>query len=591
MKKTGIFGQLLIWRIKHIQDRHFVIFLSFIIGILSGLAGVLLKDLVYYTHYFMTNGFDFKAINYMYFAYPMFGIILTVLFLKYVVKDNIDHGVSKILYAISKNNGVIKTHNTYSSMIGSSLTVGFGGSVGLEAPIVLTGSAIGSSLGSLFRLHYKTIILLIGCGSAGAIAGIFKAPIAGVIFAIEVLMLDLTMVTLIPLLIAAVTGSTIAFFLMGKDVVFSFQVDTPFIFTEIPFFILLGIFSGFVSLYFTRATMLTERKFKEIKNPVLRIGMGGAIIGTLIFIFPSLFGEGYEALLDILNGNGENIINQTIFSNLTGNNWLFLLVLLMIMFFKVIAMAVTTGSGGVGGVFAPTLFMGGVAGFFVARLINFVSSFKLNESVFSLVGMAGVMAAVMHAPLTAIFLIAEITGGYELFPQLIITATMAYLTIIYFEPHSIYTKRLAMRGELMTHDKDKAVLSMMKVEKLIEKNFKTIHPKATLGDLVKAIEGSSRNIFPVVDEENNFYGIVFMDNIRNIIFQPELYEKTYIAELMFMPETLVDPDESMEEVAKKFQQSGKFNLAVIKDGKYVGFVSRAKVFSSYRSLLKDFSDD
>ena len=495
------------------------------------------------------------------------------------------------MYGISKDNGIIKTHNTYSSMIGSSLTVGFGGSVGLEAPIVLTGSAIGSNLGRLFRLHYKTIILLIGCGSAGAIASIFKAPIAGVIFAIEVLMLDLTMVTLIPLLIAAVTGSTIAYFLMGKDVVFSFQVDTPFIFTEIPFFILLGIFAGFVSLYFTRATMFTEQKFKKIKNPVLRIGLGGAIIGTLIFIFPSLFGEGYEALMDILDGKGENIINQTIFSNLTGNNWLFLVVLLMILFFKVIAMAATTGSGGVGGVFAPTLFMGGVSGFFVARLINLVSSFKVNESVFSLVGMAGVMAGVMHAPLTAIFLIAEITGGYELFPQLIITATISYLTIIYFEPHSIYTKRLAMRGELMTHDKDKAVLSMMKVEKLIEKNFKTIHPKATLGDLVKAIEGSSRNIFPVVDDDNNFFGIVFMDNIRNIIFQPELYEKTYVAELMFMPETTVCPDESMEDVAKKFQQSGKFNLAVLKDGKYLGFVSRARVFSSYRSLLKDFSDD
>jgi CIC family chloride channel protein len=591
MKKTGIFGQLLIWRVKNIQDRHFVIFLSFFIGIFSGLAGVLLKDLVYYTHNFMTNGFDFKAINYMYFAYPMFGIILTVLFLKYLVKDNIDHGVSKILYGISKDNGIIKTHNTYSSMIGSSLTVGFGGSVGLEAPIVLTGSAIGSNLGRLFRLHYKTIILLIGCGSAGAIASIFKAPIAGVIFAIEVLMLDLTMVTLIPLLIAAVTGSTIAYFLMGKDVVFSFQVDTPFIFTEIPFFILLGIFAGFVSLYFTRATMFTEQKFKKIKNPVLRIGLGGAIIGTLIFIFPSLFGEGYEALMDILDGKGENIINQTIFSNLTGNNWLFLVVLLMILFFKVIAMAATTGSGGVGGVFAPTLFMGGVSGFFVARLINLVSSFKVNESVFSLVGMAGVMAGVMHAPLTAIFLIAEITGGYELFPQLIITATISYLTIIYFEPHSIYTKRLAMRGELMTHDKDKAVLSMMKVEKLIEKNFKIIHPKATLGDLVKAIEGSSRNIFPVVDDDNNFFGIVFMDNIRNIIFQPELYEKTYVAELMFMPETIVGPDESMEDVEKKFQQSGKFNLAVLKDGKYLGFVSRARVFSSYRSLLKDFSDD
>lgn len=495
------------------------------------------------------------------------------------------------MYGISKDNGIIKPHNTYSSMIGSSLTVGFGGSVGLEAPIVLTGSAIGSNLGRLFRLHYKTIILLIGCGSAGAIASIFKAPIAGVIFAIEVLMLDLTMVTLIPLLIAAVTGSTIAYFLMGKDVVFSFQVDTPFIFSEIPFFILLGIFAGFVSLYFTRATMFTEQKFKKIKNPVLRIGFGGAIIGTLIFIFPSLFGEGYEALMDILDGKGENIINQTIFSNLTGNNWLFLIVLLMILFFKVIAMAATTGSGGVGGVFAPTLFMGGVSGFFVARLINLVSSFKVNESVFSLVGMAGVMAGVMHAPLTAIFLIAEITGGYELFPQLIITATISYLTIIYFEPHSIYTKRLAMRGELMTHDKDKAVLSMMKVEKLIEKNFKTIHPKATLGDLVKAIEGSSRNIFPVVDDKNNFFGIVVMDNIRSIIFQPELYEKTFVTELMFMPETTVGPDESMEDVAKKFQQSGKFNLAVLKDGKYLGFVSRARVFSSYRSLLKDFSDD
>ncbi len=591
MKKSGIFGNLLIWRIKNIPDRQFIIFLSLVIGIISGLAGVLLKNLVYYTHYFMTNGFDFKAINYMYFAYPMFGIILTVLFVKYVVKDNIDHGVSKILYAISKKNGVLKPHNTFSSIIGSSLTVGFGGSVGLEAPIVLTGSAIGSNLGRIFRLNYKTIILLIACGSAGAIAGIFKAPIAGVVFAIEVLMLDLTMATLIPLLIAAVTGSTVAFFLMGKDVVFSFHVETPFLFTEIPYFILLGIFAGFVSLYFTRATMFFEQKFKNISNPVIRIFSGGAILGLLIFIFPSLFGEGYEALMDILNGKGENIINQTIFSNLTGNNWLFLLVLLMILIFKVLAMAATTGSGGVGGIFAPTLFMGGVSGFFVARFSNLVSSFKVNESVFSLVGMAGVMAAVMHAPLTAIFLIAEITGGYELFPQLIITATIAYLTIMYFEPHSIYTKRLASRGELMTHDKDKAVLSMMHLEKLIEKNFKTIHPEATLGELVKAIEGSSRNVFPVVDDENNFFGIVFMDNIRHIIFQPELYEKTYISELMFMPETTINPDETMEEVAKKFQQSGKFNLAVIQDGKYLGFLSRARVFSSYRNLLKDFSDD
>lgn len=591
MKKSGLFGKILIWRMRNIPGRQFVIFLSFIIGILSGLAAVLLKNLVYYTHYFMTNGYDFNAINYMYFAYPMFGIILTVLFVKYLVKDNIGHGVSKILYAISKNNGVIKSHNTYSSMIGSSLTIGFGGSVGLEAPIVLTGSAIGSNLGRLFRLNYKTIILMIGCGSAGAIAGIFKAPIAGVIFAIEVLMIDLTMTTLIPLLIAAVTGSTIAFFLMGDDVVFSFQVITPFIFKEIPYFVLLGIFSGLVSLYFTRSTMYIERKFGNIKHSTLRILIGGAILGSLIFVFPSLFGEGYEALMDILQGKGENIINQSIFSGSSENQWLFLLILLLILFFKVIAMSVTTGSGGVGGVFAPSLFMGGVTGFFVARFINVVSSFKVNESIFSLVGMAGIMAGVMHAPLTAIFLIAEITGGYQLLPQLIITATIAYLTIMYFEPHSIYTKRLALRGELMTHDKDKAVLSMMHVGKLIEKNFKTIHPESKLSDLIQVIAGSSRNIFPVVDEENNFFGIVFMDNIRHIMFQPELYEKTYVSELMFMPEITVSPDESMEAVAKKFQQSGKFNLVVLQDGKYLGFVSRARVFSSYRSLLKNFSDD
>lgn len=591
MKNKGLWTRLLVWRIKHIKDRQFVIFLSFVIGILSGLAAIILKNLVHYVHYFMTNGFDFKQENFMYLAYPLLGILLTVLFVRYVVKDQLGHGVSRILYAISKRNGMIRPHNTYSSMIGSSLTIGFGGSVGLEAPIVLTGSAIGSNLARLFHLNYKTIILMIGCGSAGAIAGIFKAPIAGVVFAIEVLMLDLTMTSLIPLLISAVTGATVAYFLLGKGVLFYFAVSTPFILNEIPFFILLGIITGLASLYFTRATMRIEGYFSKIKNTYLRVVAGGAILGLLIFIFPSLFGEGYEALMDILNGQGENIINQSIFKGFIENKWLFLFLLILIIVFKVIATSSTTGSGGVGGIFAPSLFLGGVTGFFTARLINTVSGYSVSESNFSLVGMAGMMAGVMHSPLTAIFLIAEITGGYELFPPLIITATISYLTIMYFEPHSIYTKRLAMRRELMTHNKDKAVLSMMSAGKLIERNFKTIHPDATLRELVDVISNSSRNIFPVVDQDNTFHGIIFLDHIRDIIFRPDLYDTTYVRDLMFMPEVTIDPGESMEDVAQKFQQSGKFNLVVLKDGKYLGFISRARVFSSYRKLLRSISED
>lgn len=591
MKKKGMLGKFLIWRIRSIDNRNFIILLSFIVGILSGFSAVLLKNLVYYTHYFMTNGFKFSENNYMYFAYPGIGILLTVVFVKLFVKDNLGHGVSRILYSISKNNGIIKPHNTYSSMISSSLTVGFGGSVGLEAPITLTGSAIGSSLANLFRLNYKTLVLMIGCGSAGAIAGIFKAPIAGVLFAIEVLMLDLTMATLIPLLISAVTGATVAFFFMGKGVLFSFDVITPFILKEIPFFILLGIFSGFVSIYFTRGTMYIEGLFQKSGKTYFKILAGGVILGLLIFIFPSLFGEGYEALMDIMNGKGENIINQSIFSNLIEKKWLFLILLLLILFFKVIAMAVTTASGGVGGVFAPSLFMGGVTGFFIARTINTMSTYQVSESNFSLVGMAGIMAGVMHSPLTAIFLIAEITGGYELLPPLIITATIAYLTIMYFEPHSIYTKKLAMRGELITHHKDKAVLAMMKIDKLLETNFLTIRPDATLGDLVKLISTSSRNLFPVTDKDNKFLGLIVMDHIRDIMFKPEVYETTSVRDLMFMPETIVSPDDPMELIAKKFQTSGKFNLVVINDGKYLGFISRARVFSAYRNLLKDFSDD
>ncbi|MBC8486975.1 MAG: chloride channel protein [Bacteroidetes bacterium] len=591
MHLQKIINHFITWQVRKIKPHQLILILSLVIGLLSGFAAVILKNTVHYTFYFITRGFQFEKENFLYLALPLIGIFLTVLFVKYFIKKDIGHGVSRILYAISKKNGILEPHNTYSSMIGSTLTIAFGGSVGLESPIVLTGSAIGSNLGRLFHLNHKTLIVLIGCGAAGAIAGIFKSPIAAVVFAIEVLMIDLTLSTMIPLLISSVSGATIAYFLSGRSVLFSFELIDPFFLKHIPAFIILGIFTGLVSVYFTRMTMFIESMFGKAKNTYKKLVFGGIILGILIFVFPSLFGEGYEILQEVLNSRGEDLINEGLFYSLKDKTWFLLLIIFLILVFKAVATAVTTGSGGVGGVFAPSLFMGGLAGFFAAKILNLLPFVEVSESNFALVGMAGMMSGVMHAPLTGIFLIAEITGGYELLTPLIITATISYLTIKYFEPHSIYAKRLAQRGELLTHHKDKAMLSLMKVDKLIETNFNAVNLEDTLGDFVKIVAKSQRNVFPVIDEENNFFGVIFINDIRNIIFNRELYETTYMRDLMYMPDILVDPGESMEDVAKKFSESGHFNLPVIKDGKYKGFVSRAMVFSTYRKLLKEFSDD
>jgi len=480
----------------------------------------------------------------------------------------------------------------YTSLIASTITVSFGGSVGLEAPIVLTGSAIGSNLGRYLRLDYKTITLLVGCGATGAIAGIFKAPIAAVIFSLEVLMLDLTMASLIPLLISSAAGAILAYFFMGHGVLFSFEVSAhPFTLHNLPFYAILGLLCGMVSLYFTRANLSIEKQFQRIPKGILRVLVGGSIASLLIFLFPPLFGEGYETLNNLLDGNGMKVLEGSIFAAI-GNHYLLLLFfLVLILIFKVVAMSATTGGGGVGGVFAPSLFMGGVTGFFLSKIVNFFITDRLPESNFALAGMAGVMAAVMHAPLTAIFLIAEITGGYQFFIPLMITSVVAYLTITPFEPHSIYTKRLAETGELITHHKDKAVLSRLSIESLIEKNFLTTEPDVTLGEFVKLVARSQRNVFPVIDNENNFLGVVFINDIRHIIFEHEQYNSVYIRNLMYMPDTLVQHDETMEDVAQKFAETSHYNLPVLKDGKYVGFVSRANVFSAYRKLVKDFSND
>jgi len=566
--------------------------LSLIAGILGGLAAIILKNAVHYGHLLLKHLISGGNFNLLYLVLPFIGIFLTFIYVKYLVKDNIGHGISRILQSISKNNSIIKVHNMYTSLVASTITVSFGGSVGLEAPIVLTGSAIGSNLGRWLRLDYKTITLLVGCGAAGALSGIFKAPIAAVIFALEVLMLDLTMASLIPLLISSASGAILAYFFMGSGVLFAFEVSAhPFTMSNLPFYALLGLLCGLVSIYFTKANMSIEKQFGRIPNSFVRMLVGGTITSLLVFIFPPLFGEGYETLNNLLDGNGLKVLEGSIFSAMGSNYFLLLLFLIFILIFKVVAMSATTGGGGVGGVFAPSLFMGGVTGFFLSKFVNFFMNGRLPESNFALAGMAGVMAAVMHAPLTAIFLIAEITGGYQFFVPLMITSVVAYLTIIPFEPHSIYAKRLAETGELITHHKDKAVLSRLSIETLIERNFITTGPDATLGEFVKLVAKSQRNVFPVIDTENTFLGVIFINDIRHIIFETDQYDSVFMRNLMFMPDTLVEQNATMEDVAQKFTESSHYNLPVLKDGKYIGFVSRANVFSAYRKLVKDFSND
>jgi CIC family chloride channel protein len=579
------------FRDKHLGPRRFVILLSFIVGIFGGLAAVILKNLIFIVEDLLVHGFNVDRVNWYYFALPLIGILLTVLFVKYFVKDKISHGISRILYAISRKKSILAAHNTYSSMIASSLTVGFGGSVGLEAPIVLTGSAIGSRISNFFHMDYRSTTLMLGCGAAAAIAGIFKAPIAALIFALEVLMLDLTMWSLIPLMISAVTGASVSYFLMGKGAIFYFSLQDPFVLGNLPFYALLGIISGFFSLYVTKGTLYIEGVFAGFKNPFGKLIIGGSILGLLILLFPPLFGEGYTTLKALLTGQAQDLTHNSLFYDFRENYWIFLLYMGLVLIFKVIAMSVTTGSGGVGGVFAPSLFMGGILGFMVSKTLVLLNFSKVSEPNFTLVGMAGVMAGVMHAPLTAIFLIAEITGGYGLFIPLITTSAISYLTSYTFQHHSIYTERLANRGDLITHHKDKAVLTLLNLDSVIEKDLKIIAPGATLGDLVKIISRSKRNIFPVVNENGDLEGIILLDDVRDIIFNQELYGTTLVADLMVSPPAIVSPGERMVSVMKKFEDTGAWNLPVADGKTYIGFVSKARIFNMYRKLLVQFSDE
>ena len=579
------------WRVRHIKERNFIVILSLLVGIITGLAGVFLKNSVHYTHQFLTERLQIDSGSLLFFILPFIGIWLTSLFVRYFVREDISHGVTKVLYAISRRNSMIKPHNNYSSMIASTITIGFGGSVGTEATIVLTGASIGSNMARFFHMNYKVMTLMIGCGAAGAIAGIFKAPIAGIVFTLEVLMLDLTMASLVPLMIAAISSYVIVYFLMGEGVVLEFAVHEHFALANVPYYIILGILCGLVSVYFIRTNIRIEKFITGIKNQFKRILVGGALLGLLIYIFPPLYGEGYSSLEALLTDNADALLNNTYFFDFRNYAFVVVLYVIGLVFIKVVATAFTNGSGGVGGVFAPSLFTGGVTGFLIAYLINMTGVITVPVSDFVLAGMAGVMSGVMNSPLTAMFLIAEITSGYSLLVPLMITSVTAHLTGRGMEPYSIYARRLAMKGDLITHNKDKAVLTLMKLNKVIETDLQTISIEATLGDLVKKVSRSSRNIFPVIDENEALLGIVLLDDIRKIMFNQDLYNVTFVRDFMTTPPTIVDVTDSMDLVMKKFEDTGAWNLPVIEEGRYIGFVSKAKIFNTYRRVLQHFSDE
>jgi chloride channel protein, CIC family len=591
MFRNRFFRNISHFRLVDLDQGKLVYFLSLVVGLLSALAAALLKNTIHFTHQLLTEGITLESGSYLYLAYPLVGMFLTLLFVRYIVKDKIGHGISRILYAISKRKSHIPVHNTWTSILATTLTIGFGGSVGAEAPIVLTGSSIGSVLGRFFKLNYKNITLLIGCGAAGAISGIFKAPIAGIVFTLEILMLDLTISSIVPLLISSVTAATVAYFLMGDKVLFSFNIVEAFNIANIPWYLLLGVISGVISLYFSKMTLFLESNYEKIKNVYFRLILGGIVLGGLIYLFPPFYGEGYDTIMSLLQGNSDTVFNNTIFSQYSDSFYVFVLFMFGLVMLKVVASSSTNGAGGVGGIFAPTLFIGGVNGFMIANLLRKYIHVDLPDNRFVLVGMAGMMAGVMHAPLTAIFLIAEITGGYNLLIPLIITSTVAYITTRSFEKHSIYHVQLAERGELITHDKDKAVLTMMNWKKEIETDLIKVKPDDTLGDLVRIISKSKRNLFPVVDEYNILEGVVLLDDVREIMFNQDLYDTTFVRDLMTIPPSYIDKKENIETVMDTFRKTDVWNLPVLDNGYYVGFISKSRIYTTYRELLIEFSEE
>lgn len=590
-KDISLLDHFIEWREKHVPQNQFILLLSLLVGVLSALAAYALKHLIHFIQHLLTGGFDAHTFNWLYLVYPVIGILITGLFIRKIVRDDISHGVTKVLYAISCRMGKIRRHNTWSSLIASGITIGFGGSVGAESPIVMTGSAIGSNLGSFFKMEKKVMMLLIGCGAAGAVSGIFKAPIAGLVFVIEVLMLDLTMSSLLPLLISSVTAATLSYILMGTEATFEFHMENAFSIARVPHVMMLGVVCGLVSLYFTHVTVAIERQFKKLNNPYVKLAIGGSILSVLIFLFPPLYGEGYETINHLINGSSENIILEN--SLFYGHAKLLFLYMLFIILFKAVASTVTNCGGGCGGIFAPSLFLGCVTGYLFAGLCNMSGiGLPVSDKNFALFGMAALMSGVFHAPLTGVFLIAELTGGYALFLPLMIVSVCSYLTVRMFDSNNIYAVRLAQRGELITHHKDQAVLTILKVSDVIEKNFMCVSPDMDLGQLTSVVAKTKRNIFPVVNAANRLVGIIYLDDIRHMMFRQELYHRYSVATLMRQVTERLSIEEPMEAVMRKFEESGAWNLPVEDiNGEYIGFISKSAIFTAYRKTLLEFTSD
>lgn len=584
-----------IWASKHLSQKQFLFILALLVGVGCALAAQMLKILIHEIEHMLTSQFDVTQSNWLFLVYPVVGIYLTALFIKYVVRDDIGHGVTKILYALSRKQGNIRKHNRWSSVIASALTIGFGGSVGAESPIVLTGSAIGSHLGQMFRLDHKTMILLIGCGASGAIAGIFKAPIAGLMFTLEVLMVDMTMATLLPLMVSCLTATCITYAFTGSEPMFDFVLKDPFVVNRVPTAVMLGVFCGFISLYFTRVMNSFEQVFGKLHNMYAKLALGGTVLAVLIYFFPPLYGEGYSTISMLLSENVGSNVNDVMNNSLFyGHGELMLVYLGLIIVFKVFATTATNGGGGCGGTFAPSLFLGCIGGFVFSRLWNTYGfcNVMVPETNYALLGMAGVMSGVFHAPLTGVFLIAELTGGYDLFIPLMIVSVASYLTINAFERHSIYAMRLARKGELLTHHKDQSVLTLMTLDAIIDKERPMLRPQMYLGQIVQAISTSKSLHFAVVDMKGGLCGVININKIRKIIFRSELYRMYKAEQIMQQPQTVLRTDDSMSVIMDKFARCDAGTLPVLNaEGVFVGFVSRTRLYASYRQVMKDFSEE
>lgn len=594
-RKTGRIYASIRRLLQKMSEKDQVLVLSLVVGVFCGLASVVLKLSIEWLRHLLTSWFDGNFdYNFLYLVYPGIGMLLSMLFVRYVIRDNIGHGVTKVLLAVSKNESKIKPHNMWSSLVASSVTIGFGGSVGAEAPIVYTGAAIGSNIGRKMRLSYKNITILLGCGAAGAVAGIFKAPLAGVLFTLEILLFNISMSSILPLLLSTISATVISYLFLGDSLPFECTLS-PFTMRNIPFYILLGLFCAACSIYFTRTTLWLEDKIKSIEGPFRRWFFSAACLGLLIFLFPPLYGEGYDSLSVLLNGGGITFENSTVLGFFMDRPWTVVLFFLFILVLKVFSMSFTNAGGGVGGTFGPTLFVGAVAGFVLSRAINLVfagSGVTVPEQNSVLVGMAGLMAGVMQAPMTAIFLIAEISGGYDLLIPLILTSTISFGATRIVEQYSIYTKRIAKRGELLTHDSDQAVLTLLKTTDLIESDFTSVRIDATLGELVDAVSNSSRNIFPVLDSRKHFQGYVSLEDIRKDMFKKDMYNTMHVYNYMKSSPAYVYPDEKMDSVMKKFETTDAWNLPVVDHYRtYLGFVSKSQIFSAYRNQLKEVSHD